>query len=344
MNYAKIVLTALSILGSPNKVFSLNEIEVDLYADNVVDLHVIDSSSTRELEQAELRCKIFAKASCTVDFNERACERYWTTQDNCGLLAITMKYQMCNENANKYITYIQEKTEAKVLSEFIEFNTAGLEAQTCRTSFESLQIDTCATLEAVGSMKLEGNIDIGFKENGEIKRSYCYAYSHYRTKMVRTDASDPDTASPTQVTSPTQSPLGPIDFTLEIECLVELNQGSEIFNLPCEDINFSTFSDPQQLNRSVRFRFIINNFSNESLDITLLDMMSNLLDTDEKFFDENTSESVGANSEFILEYTIIVPFGDYNGDIIEVDAEINTVGSVSKQTGEEDATFDLEVP
>jgi hypothetical protein len=152
------------------------------------------------------------------------------------------------------------------------------------------------------------------------------------------------TFSPTRriTNQPTVQP-GPIDYDFRIECSMEQTIDSGVFIVPCNSINFRNFR-PQDLRRSVRFRFIITNKSTEPINIPNLIMDSDIINTPAKIIlpTDGIQLGVGMQKEFVR--TFVVPFGNFNNRNIEVDATVDAVGANSAQSRSDEDQYFISVP
>jgi hypothetical protein len=151
---------------------------------------------------------------------------------------------------------------------------------------------------------------------------------------------------PTIVTpAPTRSPIttGPIDYEFTMECLMETVKSSLVFDVPCDSVNFKTFS-PQDLRRNVMFRFIVTNKSAEPIKISNLMMQSELINGPVQLASLSDGITIGVGGQRTWSQRFLVPFENFSDQIVEVDAAVNAVGANSANTRDDSDQYSLTVP
>ena len=254
------------------------------------------------------------------------CEDLKIPSDECREVAITMSYEICNNESERPISFLYPKTIAKsFLYEDILEDYTILGAGLCRTETYSDVVDFCETERIVGSLKVEGHSLT--QVNGEYVLAtdaarYCFSYSFYSTYVIYDANNQPN---PSPVTQPTVANL---DYTFGIECFFEAVVGTNNFVVPCNEGLFQNFAFAEW-NRNVMIRHTVDNNSNQELDVQELVLAGTVLGS---AFEDN----IPANTIEIHEEIFMVNFADYAGATYEVNASIHVNGADS---GEDALSF-----
>lgn len=154
------------------------------------------------------------------------------------------------------------------------------------------------------------------------------------------------TPSPTRraTNAPTTSAtFGEINYEFKIECRMEATMNSLNFNVPCESVNFYSFT-PETLRRNVMFRFIVLNKSAEPIKISNLIMKSPFTSFPAVIASSLDGITIGVGKQEVFEETYLVRFGNFNNQDIQVAAVVDAEGISSTKTLEREGEYLISVP
>jgi hypothetical protein len=172
----------------------------------------------------------------------------------------------------------------------------------------------------------ELSFEVAVNGGGDGRVGECIAFFPFVNVITSTPTSSPTrkvTSAPT-----VSSTFGDIDYDFTMECLMETITSSLVFNVPCNAVDFKSFS-PQELRRNVMFRFIITNKSAEPITVSNLMMQSELINGPVEIASSLDGITIGVGKQTTITETFLVLFDNFNNQVVDVDATISAVGTNS---------------
>ena len=223
-----------------------------------VERYNITSSDSRYMKQKT--CSVSANVQCKVQKDNSNCKDIIVKPGECGMVPVVFKFKYCNENKEFTVNFKKRKTVGKIYNSKVSVNTRPLPPLKCRTKKVDYIVDTCDRNRIHSQLKVEAKIPI-YGEN------YCYDFFFYSKRIKKLQAIEIPTREPT-----IQEP----NIELVLECYVESNPGSGIFDKECEDLDDTDFqasfdyrylqdtsNPPEDDTRHMKFMFV-HKFANKS--------------------------------------------------------------------------------
>mmetsp|Transcript_10264 Transcript_10264/g.19228 ORF Transcript_10264/g.19228 Transcript_10264/m.19228 type:complete len:282 (+) Transcript_10264:3362-4207(+) len=138
------------------------------------------------------------------------------------------------------------------------------------------------------------------------------------------------------------STSGPINYDFRMECWMETELSSAVFDVPCDLVDFKTFS-PNDLRRNVMFRFIVTNMSTEPIKISELAMQSALV-SGQVQIPSSSGIIIGVGGQRTWTQKFFVNFDQFNNQNVPVDATVKAVGANSANAREANDSEVLSIP